>query len=165
MKTLYFVRHAKSAWEYEDLDDFERPLNKRGKRDAPYMSKLLSKKNIKPDLIISSPALRAYFTARIFAVNLDYPLEKLQSSELLYESRANKYFDLIHDLDDSLNSVMLFSHNPGITFMCNALGNQFIDNVPTTGIVALKLNVDSWKEVEAECGETLFFEYPKKYYQ
>lgn len=165
MKTLYLVRHAKSSWEYEELDDFERPLNIRGKRDAPYMSKILAGKNIKPELIISSPALRAYSTARIFAVNLDYPLSKLQSSELLYEARASSYFDLIHEIDDSFQSVMLVSHNPGITFMSNALGNKFIDNVPTTGIVAVELNVNSWKEVEADCGRLLFFEYPKKYYQ
>ncbi len=164
MKTLYLVRHAKSSWEYEELDDFERPLNKRGKRDAPYMSRLLAEKNILPDLMISSPALRAYSTARIFAKNLGYPAEKLITSELLYESRADCYFEIIHSLDDKYNSLMLFSHNPGITFLSNALSDKYIDNIPTTGVVCINLNVDSWDKVEASTGELLFFEYPKKYY-
>lgn len=164
MKTLYLVRHAKSSWEHEDLDDFERPLNKRGKRDAPYMARLLADKNVKVDLIISSPALRAYSTARIFAKHLGYAKEKLKTNELLYDANASAFFDVIHTVSDNVESLMLFSHNPGITFLSNALTSSFIDNIPTTGISCIELDVESWKEVEAEKGKLLFFEYPKKYY-
>ncbi len=165
MKILYLARHAKSSWEYEDIDDFERPLNKRGKRDAPYISRILAEKHILPDLIISSPALRAYSTARIFSKNFNYPKNRIQTRELLYDGRADGYFEVIHDTPDTYNSLMIFSHNPGITFLSNALSDKFIDNIPTAGVVGIELNVESWKDVEAEKGKLLFFEYPKKYIQ
>ena len=85
MKTLYLVRHAKSSWKYPNLDDFERPLNKRGRKNAPFMGKVLKELKVSPDLIISSPANRAAMTARIIAGKINYPLENILYSETIYE--------------------------------------------------------------------------------
>ena len=93
MKTLYLVRHAKSSWKYPNLDDFERPLNKRGRRNAPFMGKILKKLKVAPDLVISSPANRAATTARTIAGNIDYPLDKIRYSEIIYSFNENA---LIH---------------------------------------------------------------------
>ncbi len=163
MRRIYFVRHAKSDWGYSELSDFERPLNKRGKHDAPFMANLLNQKNIKPDLIISSPALRAYFTARTFAEGLEYPLEKIECSEKLYDSSAGSYLELINNLDESLNCVMIFGHNPDLTTIVNLLGDKRIDNVPTTGVVEVEFPVQTWAEIEMGNGKTVSFEFPKKH--
>ena len=163
MKKVYFVRHAKSEWGYSELSDFERPLNKRGKHDAPFMAELLGKKGVSPDLIVSSPALRAYYTARTFARGLNYPPEKLQCSETLYEASAGAYLQLVNELDNNLNVVMLFGHNPDLTTIVNLLGDKQIENVPTAGVVEIEFPFDNWQEIEINTGKTVSFEFPKKY--
>ena len=112
MKTLYLVRHAKSSWKYPNLDDFERPLNKRGRKNAPFMGTILKKLKVAPDLIISSPTNRATMTARIFADKISYPLEKIHYRESIYECRANAFIHVIEHLDDVGNKAMLIGHNP-----------------------------------------------------
>ncbi|GJQ61946.1 MAG: phosphohistidine phosphatase SixA [Melioribacteraceae bacterium] len=164
MKKLYLVRHGKSSWKYRELSDFERPLNDRGRRDVPFMAQLLAKQNIKPDIIVSSPALRAYFTARTFAMILDYPLEKIVSSELIYEAGLNELIAMLSKIDNSCQSVMLTGHNPGLTVLNNTLSEQYIDNIPTSGIVALDLEIAGWNDLKADCAKTEFFEFPKKYF-
>ena len=165
MKKIYFVRHAKSDWGFSELTDFERPLNNRGRRDAPFMAELLNDKGVKPDLIISSPALRAYFTARIFARTFDLPPEKLLCSENLYESSAGAYLQLINELNDKFNVVMIFGHNPALTSIVNLLGSKSIDNVPTTGIVGIEFPLDAWDKIEMNSGKTVLFDYPKKHFK
>src|SRR3990172_9356587 len=98
MKTLYLVRHAKSSWKDVGLSDFERPLNKRGKKDAPFMAKLLRQQKIKPDLIISSPANRASATARIFCETLNYPFEDLLLEPRLYEASSHEILEIVKDI-------------------------------------------------------------------
>jgi phosphohistidine phosphatase len=112
MKTLYLVRHAKSSWKYPNLDDFERPLNKRGRKNAPFMGTILKKLKVAPDLLISSPANRAAITARIIAAKINYPLEKIRYRESIYEFSEDALIHVIKQIDDSVNKAMIVGHNP-----------------------------------------------------
>ncbi len=163
MKTLYLVRHAKSSWKHPGLDDFERPLNKRGRRDAPFMGKILKKKKVLPSLIMSSPATRAVLTARTIADKIGYPLDKIKYSEEIYLAADQALLRLIQAIDDNHKKVMLVGHNPGFTSMANALCNHSVDNVPTCGVFCIQFKLASWALVEAASGEFQFFEYPKKH--
>jgi phosphohistidine phosphatase len=163
MKELFLVRHAKSSWKDETLSDFERPLNKRGKRDAPFMGKFIKQQGVKPDLFISSPASRTLSTAKIFAEETGYPFGHLLVEPKLYMASRKDIFELIKEIDDLYNSVMVFSHNPGLTDFAVYLGAN-IDNIPTCGIAAFDVNAESWKMIENNCN-LKFFEYPKKYFK
>ena len=163
MKTIYLVRHAKSSWKYPDLDDFERPLNKRGRKNAPFMGTILKKLKVRPDLILSSPANRAAMTARIIADKIGYPLEKICFSESIYEFSANALIDVIKDLDDAVNKAMLIGHNPALTELANYIGDQPISNIPTCGIFCADLDIASWAKISDHCGKLKFFEFPKKH--
>ncbi len=163
MKNLILVRHAKSSWENRSISDFERGLNNRGEKDAPFMAGILKKKNIKIDLIISSPAKRAITTAKIFAEELMVPEKKIAYNENIYEADRKDLLEVIIETHDSVNNLMLFGHNPGLTYLSNYLCDFEIDNLPTCGIMGMQLNFDSWKFLgNKSCGFN-FFEYPKKY--
>lgn len=162
MKTLYLVRHAKSSWKDSSLDDIERPLNKRGKRDAPFMGELLKEKVVIPDVVISSPAKRASKTAQIITEQIGYSKKDIIYAEEIYEASSRELVDFIKKLDDKYNSVMIFGHNPGFTMLNNFLSKKYIDNIPTCGIVALEFN-NSWKEIEKNSAKMLFFDFPKRY--
>lgn len=164
MKKLYLARHAKSSWDYPELTDFERPLNKRGRRDAPYIGKVLNDMNVMPDLILSSPAIRAYYTARTIAGRIGYPLEEVETSEIIYENDAAQIIGLIQSLDDEIESLMIFGHNPSLTSINNYLSNKRINNIPTCAIVCLEFNTDNWSNVKTDSGKFIFYEYPKKYF-
>jgi phosphohistidine phosphatase len=163
MKTLYLVRHAKSSWKYPNLDDFERPLNKRGRKSAPFMGTILNKLKVLPDLILSSPANRAAMTARIIADKIGYPLEKIHYSESIYEFSANALIDVIRQLDDVVNKVMLVGHNPALTDLANYFGDKPISNIPTSGVFCADLDIPSWAKTSDHCGKLIFFEFPKKH--
>ncbi|MBI1937777.1 MAG: phosphohistidine phosphatase SixA [Ignavibacteriales bacterium] len=165
MKKLYLVRHAKSSWDNPDFSDFDRPLNKRGKHDAPFMGKLLKKENVKPDLIYSSPAVRAITTAQIFADELDYPKKKIVESISIYESGIKELEEIVQKISEEHKSVLIFGHNPALTSFANHLGNKFIDNVPTCAVVGIEFDVKNWKQVEHGTGKTFMFDFPKKYFQ
>lgn len=164
MKTLYLVRHAKSSWSHPELIDFERPLNKRGQRDAPFMGKVLRKMNVKPDLIISSPAMRAFRTARVISSQLGYTVEDLFTAEAIYEATAGELIKLIQGVDNKFNSLMIFGHNPSLTLVNNYLSDKTMENIPTCAIVCLQFDTESWKEVKPDSGKFIFFEYPRKYF-
>ncbi len=121
MKTLTIVRHAKSSWNEQGLSDRKRPLNKRGQRDAPRMGKRIADAGIRPSLIVSSPATRAWTTAQFIAEELSYPVEFLQRENSLYLASLNDILDVIVDQDDGFNSLMVVGHNPGLTNMVNFL--------------------------------------------
>jgi len=163
MKKLYLVRHAKSSWKYTDLRDFERPLNKRGERDAPFMGKLLAEDDVMPDLIISSPAVRALSTAKKIASELGYPVEKIETHKRLYESDTDDYLNVITRVPDEVETLMIFSHNPGLTILNNFLCDKRIDNIPTCGIVNIKIKIKHWKDIDFEKGQLISFDYPKKF--
>lgn len=165
MKKLYLIRHAKSSWDDPDLPDFERPLNKRGKKDAPRMAKRLKEKRVTPDMMISSPALRALDTCKDFAKILDYNKDKIKTVRSLYHAGEDQILHVLKDLKDFPNDdeevVLLFGHNPGMTEFANSLLNTAIDNIPTCGIVAATLKIDKWREIHFGCGELDFFDFPK----
>jgi phosphohistidine phosphatase len=163
MKTLYVVRHAKSSWKYPNLDDFERPLNKRGRKNAPVMGKILNKLKVKPDLVISSPANRAAMTARIIAAAINYPLENIVYSEAIYEFSEDALIHVIKKIDDSVDSSMVVGHNPATNGLANYIGDQPISNIPTCGICCVELDISSWPNIGRKCGKISFFEYPKKH--
>ena len=161
MKTLLLVRHAKSDWGNPALEDFDRPLNERGKRDAPAMARRLLDKNINIDEIISSPAKRAAKTAKAFAESYDLKKSRLQFKEELYMAGSAAFTAVIESADDKFESIAVFSHNPGITGFANELTNARFDNIPTCGVFAIKINTDTWKNFRNAPKEFWFFDYPK----
>jgi len=162
MKTIYLVRHAKSSWSNPRLSDFNRPLNKRGKRDAPFMGEQLEEMEINPDLIISSPAKRAKKTALHIAEKISYPTKKIILKDEIYDASEKTLLNLIKKVDDKIESLMIFAHNPGLTQLNNYISKKYIDNIPTCGIVALE-SENKWSDVGKNSCKFLFFEYPKKY--
>lgn len=164
MKTLYIIRHAKSSWKDSALSDYDRPLNQRGERDAPFMGELIRKQGGVPDLIISSPANRAFTTASYFADKLSYKKADIDLEKNIYEAGIGSLMKIINRINDKNTSVMIFGHNPGLTMLSNYLSGSYIDNLPTCGVVKLDLNINTWKDAGDLCGTLINFEYPKKYF-
>lgn len=157
------MRHAKSDWNGYYVSDFERTLNKRGLRAAPLMGEVL-KRLISPDLIVASPATRAKMTAELVAEKLDYPKEKIMFVERIYEASPSDLLRIIHRLPSEADEVLMVGHNPGMTELINALGDDVhLDNLPTAGVVGYAFDVQKWSEIAPKRGKLLFFEYPKKY--
>ena len=161
MKELILVRHAKSSWKDTTLDDRERPLNKRGERDAPAMGARLARRKWKPDLIVSSPAVRALETARIIAKKLGYPGKDIVLKDRLYGAGIVELLEVIRDSDDSAGRLMLFGHNPGLTELANHLGPRPIPNLPTCSVLYLVFETDTWSTVGYARGDEVLFESPK----
>jgi len=161
MKILYLCRHAKSSWQDVSCADIDRRLNKRGKRDAPLMGKRLFNAGVRPDGIISSPAVRARKTAGHFAKKMAYPKGKIIINDRLYATSVDYLISCIKKLDDVLQRVFLVGHNSEITMCANMLANADIFNVPTCGVVAVEFHVLSWQEIRVGQGKLLFFDFPK----
>ena len=162
MKTLTLVRHAKSSWKDSSLADRDRPLNKRGERDAPVMARRIAAAGIRPSLIISSPAVRAWKTAKAVAAEIGYPLEFLQRESGLYLASLRDIQEVIVAQDEKFNSLMLVGHNPGLTSFANFLVPGLTDNVPTAGVVSVNINQDDWNLDEQPLADLVLFDYPKK---
>ena len=161
MKMLTIVRHAKSSWNEPGLSDRERPLNKRGQHDAPRMGKCIADAGIRPSLIVSSPATRAWTTAQIIAEELSYPVEFLQREDSLYLASLNDILDVIVAQDDGFNSLMVVGHNPGLTNMVNFLSPGITGNLPTAGVVSVTIDQDDWKLYEQPNTELILHDCPK----
>jgi len=163
MKTLTLVRHAKSSWNDRSLSDRERPLNKRGERDAPFMSRSIAAAGVRPSQIISSPAVRAWTTAKIFARELGYPIEFLQREDGLYLASLDNLLDVVATQDVGFNNLMLFAHNPGLTDFANYLVPGLTNNLPTSGVVSVNLDSDDWMLYDRPKTELVLYDYPKKH--
>lgn len=161
MKTLYLLRHAKSSWDDPELDDFDRPLNRRGKRDAPEMGARLRERGVSPALLISSPARRALATARKVAREIGYERSSIGTDERLYLASAGELLDIVREQEERVDSVMLFGHNPGFTQLANVLTGERIDNVPTCGFVEIELVGPGWSSADPEAGRLVHFDFPK----
>ena len=161
MKQLILVRHAKSDWGDPSLDDFDRPLNGRGKRDAPLMAERLRDKELKLDAIITSPAKRAKKTACIFAEAFKIKKDDVIIRDELYGAAEKVFFDVVTKADNDSKTIAVFSHNPGITDFANLLTETKIDNIPTCGIFAIKADCKKWKDFGEAKKEFWFFDYPK----
>lgn len=162
MKTLFLVRHAKSSWENPGLPDNERPLNERGERDAHRMGRRLASRGVKPDIIVSSPALRAYSTAVKIAAEIGYLKDDILLKSKLYFEGTEGLLDVIRSLLPRVNGAILIGHNPTMTAAVNNLAQTTIGNMPTCGIAEIKLPVNSWKDVDAGMGTMQLFDYPKR---
>lgn len=161
MKTLLLVRHAKSSWADAGLSDFDRPLNDRGRRDAPEMAKRLVERKFKPDLLVSSPARRAYRTAKFFAEELEMQKKEIVLIDALYLATQEAFQESVKNLDDSKNSAAIFSHNPGITEFASSLTTTRIDEMPTCAIFAVQADTNSWSDFFDSHRSFLFFDFPK----
>jgi phosphohistidine phosphatase len=161
MKTLYIVRHAKSDKDNADLEDIDRPLNARGYADAHMMGQRLKEANEIPELLISSPAVRALSTALIFARKLDHDPKKIILENSLYETGIKEYMKVINETDNSFSSIMIFGHNSTITSLVNSLTEPFTENVPTSGVIAIAFAVNNWNEIVSDSGKLALYDFPK----
>lgn len=161
MKRVVIVRHAKAVpYGYED--DFNRDLRDRGVNDALLVCGELKKRAIKPCAIISSPAVRALKTARIFAENLEFDPRKIRKMEAIYEGLTTfEFIDIIKDLPEDLNTVFFFGHNPEFLFLTGNLLEHFSRHLPTCGTVGIDFEVDKWNQIEAHTGKEAFRLFPK----
>lgn len=161
MKTVLLVRHAKSSWDNLFISDFDRPLNDRGKKNAPEMGKRLKKMRLTIDLFLSSPAERAKKTAELFASELDYPKKQIEFIPELYHAAPPVFDQVIGQAPDSADVIALFSHNPGITDYVNQLTETRVDNMPTAAIFAVKADIEHWRDFPQAKKSFVFFDYPK----
>ena len=161
MKTVLLIRHAKSSWEDITIDDFDRPLNDRGKHDAPEMAKRLLKRKQAIDAFISSPAKRARKTALIFAEEYKFDKDKVKFHDYLYHASTENFNKAIASAPDRADNIAIFSHNPGITAYANELTDVKVDDMPTCAIFAVIADIRHWKDFENADRKFLFFDYPK----
>lgn len=156
-RILLLVRHAKSCWKDESLADIDRPLNKRGLRNAPEMGQRLQQRSLVPDAIVSSPAVRALTTARMMAAEMEFRNEILVDKEL-YAAAPADVLDVVRSIDDSVRIAMIVGHNPTLTELADHFSDEEIENVPTCGIVMLSLT--DWKQPQA--AKFMDMDYPKR---
>ena len=162
MKTLTILRHAKSSWKDSSLADHDRPLNKRGQRDTPVMAERIQQAGIRPSLILSSPAVRAWTTAKMVAKEISYPIEFLQRDERLYHAGVRRIIEVLAEQDVAFNSIMVVGHNPGFTDFANYLLPDLTYNIPTCGLVSITLDLDDWNLKKNKNAELVVYDYPKK---
>ena len=162
MKTLVIVRHGKSSWDNPGLSDHQRPLSKRGLKDAPLMGARLAESGPPVDRVISSSATRALTTAELVTHEMGLPWDEIQIEDALYHATEEDMIDLINEQDDYLDGLMLFGHNPGMTYLVNDLSDLDLDNLPTCGVVVLQFDVESWSEIGDGIALTAEIDYPKK---
>lgn len=161
MLRLTLVRHAKSSWDCPELGDFERPLNARGRRDAPVMAQRLVDLGRRPDRLVSSPALRAISTAHVFSTVLGLPADDIQIRPRVYDASIQTLLDTVRSLDPAARHVLMFGHNPGFSELALTLAHCPFRDMPTCAIAALELHAEAWTEVGPGCGRLIHFLYPK----
>ena len=159
MKKLIIIRHGKSSWEL-NVRDHDRVLSQRGIDDGHLIGNHLKELGLRPDLIWSSTAARALQTATIVTEYLDYNLSSLKLNRNLYTFSSEELKEVICSCTDDVDTLMVFSHNHGITDFVNMHGNKAFDNVPTTGVVQLNFEADRWQDIKR--GSTQYYIFPKK---
>jgi len=162
MKRLTLVRHSKSDWSLPGQQDWDRALNKRGQRDAPEMARRLRARKLKPDAILSSPAVRALATATIMARELKIAPSIVRQDERLYLAGPADMLTVIRELGGDTRHLMVFGHNPGITEFANRLSaGDRIDNMPTSAVFTATFAIADWSELDWGSGQDAQFDYPK----
>jgi phosphohistidine phosphatase len=162
MKKLTLVRHSKSDWSLPGQQDWDRALNKRGQRDAPEMARRLRARKLKPDAILSSPAVRALATATIMARELKVAASIVRQDERLYLAGPADMLTVIRELGGDARHLMVFGHNPGITDFANRLSaGDRIDNMPTSAVFTATFAIEDWSELDWGSGQDAEFDYPK----
>ncbi|MCX8056870.1 MAG: histidine phosphatase family protein [Ignavibacteria bacterium] len=163
MKNLLIIRHAKSSWDNPDLTDFERPLNQRGIEDAKLMSSVLKHHNLKFEKIFCSTANRAKMTIEIFEKESAIEKNIIQYVDELYNASRKDLLNFLKQINNSLTSIGIVGHNPGLTDLTHYLLDDFDSELPTCSLVLIELTIDNWSELHSGMGQLKFFEYPKKY--
>ena len=146
MKTLLLLRHAKSSWKRPELADHDRPLNKRGKRTAPLMGKLLQDEDLIPDLIICSSAVRTHTTAMLVAEACAYTGEIKQTREL-YLADPEEYIEVLCQVDEKHARLLVVGHNPGLEAFIEALTGEAI-MMPTAALAYIELSIKDWSNLD-----------------
>lgn len=162
MKKIVLIRHAKSSWDHK-VSDFDRPLNERGKTDAPLMGGVLKQLAIRPDLYLCSPAKRAFTTAQKLCEAMDLNKDIIKTENSIYLASYQTLIKIISLQPAEINTLFITGHNPGFTDLANHLSEARIDNLPTCGIFAVDFDMAHWSEISANTGSFSFFEYPKKH--
>ena len=163
-KSLILVRHAKSSWDDPFLPDIARPLGERGHKDAPAMAKYIKGEGMTADLLLSSPADRAFSTAKYFAVALGKAESNITTDGDIYHASEKVLLKIIQQQDDRYKTIMMFGHNPGFTGFANELANLAIENIPTCGVIGLRFEVSRWRDVAFGGGYKIFYYTPKGIY-
>lgn len=161
MRRLFLVRHAKSSWGDPATPDEKRPLDARGKRDAPKMGKRLAKRDVKPDLMVSSPAKRALATARAMARKLGYKRKDIRVDKQLYATSPDDLLRVIRKLGDRKKSVMLFGHNPELAELAQRLSGK-ITRMPTCAVAEFELDAKSWATAAKRKPESVVLYTPRR---
>lgn len=162
MKTLFLLRHAKSSWEDPSLADYDRPLNDRGRRAAPFMGKLMQEKGLVPDIILSSTAKRAWQTTELLKQAADFKSE-ITFDERIYEASPGSLQQVVSEIDGH-DSVMLVGHNPGIEGFIRYLTGK-VEPMPTAALAIIHLSIDRWNEIKNDCGRVQQIFRPKEQMQ
>ncbi|QMU29913.1 SixA phosphatase family protein [Adhaeribacter radiodurans] len=163
MKTLYLLRHAKSSWDFDELSDHDRPLNNRGRDDAPLMGRELLSREIALDLIVSSSAVRALTTASLVAKELEYDTSQIVIDENIYGAGKEELYRIIQKFPDDVDNILLVGHNPEISDLANMLSPEHITDMPTAAVVSLRFACFTWKEITPENATLLFYDFPKNH--
>ena len=162
MKRLILLRHAKSSWSEHGLADSERPLSGRGERDAPRMGARLHARGVRPDLVLSSPALRARSTAKLVARALDYADDAIRLDAALYLAAPEEILAVIAAQTDAVGCLLVVGHNPGLTELANFLLPELeLANLPTAGTVVVDCATERWTEVRGAQRRLVYYDYPK----
>ncbi len=159
MKYLTIVRHAKSDWS-TDVDDIARPLNERGKDAVKLVGSYLHQQNIKPDLIISSPATRAIETAKVIGELVKYDLKEIKVEPVVYFGASSAIIELLKELNNQFNDVFLFGHEPILSSLIFHFTKTSLEKFPTCGVFRVSFNIKDWKEIKT--GSAEFFITPKQ---
>ena len=163
MRRLTLVRHAKSDWKNADLKDFDRPLNRRGLKEAPQMAERLAEQKIRPDLMLTSPAVRALETARVLAKALDYPLRRLKTEDRLYLAPAADILAVVRGVGSRVRHLMIFGHNPGLSAFAQSLANdRELGELPTCAVYSVELDIRSWADARLGEGLNPSLQHPKR---
>lgn len=161
MKRLYLIRHAKSSWDHPGLSDAERPLMPKGIERSGRVIGFLKERGIVPGLIISSPAIRAFETAKLFAAGLGYPEGDIVIDQKIYDGYYDRILDVIYGTANGIDSLMIFGHNPTITNLANLFLHPGIEDMPTSTVVALAFDTTAWEEIPSIQPHQLFIVSPK----
>ena len=147
MKKLIVVRHAKSSWKH-NIRDLDRPIKNRGITDITVVSKEFKRKYVHPDVVFSSPARRALDTCNIFLKHIEFSYNNAIISPEIYDFGGNSLINFIKSIDNTYNNVMLFGHNHALTYFVNTYGDNYIDNLPTSGLVIFEFDIDIWEDLK-----------------
>ncbi|MGH8263225.1 MAG: SixA phosphatase family protein [Steroidobacterales bacterium] len=163
MKGLVIVRHGRADWDNRQYSDFERPLNRRGQQQAREMAQRLGPLVRSADLLLTSPAVRAYTTATIFAKELNLPLRRVLTDERLYLASAADLLAVLKETGPRIAQIIMFGHNPGITDLARQLaGTPDQDELPAAGTCSMEFDIEEWSQADFGKGQKATFEAPRR---